>query len=300
MNIAGQIQVVHQHCIEDELSAHNVRQMVKADIGEDLPMVVSRCTEALRHYIQGSYYESKQRRIKLLLLSGIQPEDIVLEVLMVVLLIDGVRPIQNACAAIGKSLGFDDVFDGVKTAAELIAVLKDVGLFTLYKPGAHSTYMSIKPLYKLGDETLAILSKYKYLPPMICEPKPWTSNHYGGYLSSRKSVLLGKENHHEDTQALDALNIVQKVSFSLDLEVLKEQEQSSKQLDTPDKIANFTQQVKESQTVYQDLQDQGNKFWFVWRFDKRGRMYSSGYHVNLQSYEYKRALLNFTKKEVIE
>ena len=44
---------------------------------------------------------------------------------------------------------------------------------------------------------------------------------------------------------------------------------------------------------------EGNKFYFTWKFDSRGRMYSQGYHCNLQATEYKKAILNFSHEELI-
>ena len=43
----------------------------------------------------------------------------------------------------------------------------------------------------------------------------------------------------------------------------------------------------------------GENFYFVWRYDSRGRSYSSGYDLNLQSNEYGKALLSMHKKELI-
>jgi len=43
----------------------------------------------------------------------------------------------------------------------------------------------------------------------------------------------------------------------------------------------------------------GEHFYFVWRYDSRGRSYSSGYDLNLQSDEYGKALLSLHNKEAI-
>lgn len=299
MNIDKEIKLLQQLCIEDMYAKHNIRQKVKKDIGEELPDVMNGAVELLQNYVLGNYYPSKNRRLKLLLMTELTPEDIVLEVLIAVLLIQEVQPIQNACAQIGIRLGYEDVFDGIRTAAEILAVLAELPLFTLYMPGVKGTYLSINSNFKLSDPVIAAINQCKYLPPMICEPKDWENNKLGGNLSVSNSVLLGKENHHEEEQALDALNLIQKIGFCLDPYVLAMDEVLSKPLDTKEKQDNHTQMVVESNKVYADLINQGNEFYFVWRYDKRGRMYSQGYHVNLQSYSYKKALLNFTKKEYL-
>lgn len=299
MNIDNEITVLQQFCIEDAVSKHNIRERVREDIGCELPEALRSSVGRLQAYAVGSYYPSKMNRIQKVLWAFERPDDIVLEVLQAVLQVDGVKPIQNVCAQIGHALGFEDTFDGVKTAAEILAVLKDEGIYTLYKPGEMGTYMSIESHYKLNDETIMAINKCKYLPPMLCIPKNWESNCYGGYISAHSSVILGDGNHHIENQSLDVLNIIQKVAFELDTEVLKEPEVSSKELDTLDKERSHAQLVKESRQIYQDMLGHGNEFYFVHKYDKRGRMYSQGYHINLQSYQYKKALLNFKTKEVI-
>jgi len=273
--------------------------MIKKDIGDELPDIVNGAVELLQKYVLGNYYASKNRRLKLLLMTELSPEDIVLEVLIAVLPIQTVQPIQNVCAQLGNKLGYEDVFNGVKTASEIIAVLVNLPLYTVYMPGVKGTYLSIQSEFSLSKEVRNAIDSCKYLPPMLCEPRDWNNNTDGSYITKKTSVVLGKDNHHDEDQALDALNIIQKVSFSLDPFVLNMEEESSKLLDTQEKKDNHARIVNASNAVYEELIEQGNEFYFGWRFDKRGRMYSSGYHVNLQSYAYKKALLNFTKREYL-
>ena len=135
---------------------------------------------------------------------------------------------------------------------------------------------------------------------MITKPDDWTNNSDGGYITTKQSVLLGKHNHGHHDQALDALNIIQDITWQLDKHMLQYEEHSKKPLDTPEKIANFQQLVDMTKMVHKELLDEGNAFWFQWRYDFRGRMYNSGYFVSLQANDYRKAMLNFKHKQYIE
>ena len=62
---------------------------------------------------------------------------------------------------------------------------------------------------------------------------------------------------------------------------------------------DFKKLVKDSEKVYDYLLSNNNTFYFVWRYDARGRMYSQGYHVNIQSNAYRKAMLDFKDKTLI-
>jgi len=92
-----------------------------------------------------------------------------------------------------------------------------------------------------------------------------------------------------------AINILNEIPWVLDQNVMAEPEVPAKPVKDAQANENFLQMVKESKFIYQ-LLGQG-PFWFAWQYDCRGRMYSHGYHVNLQAAEYKKALLSFNHYE---
>ena len=179
------------------------------------------------------------------------------------------------------------LLDGVKTAAEVMAVCECTGIFTIFlstTPENETGTLAIRPNYVLEDDTEAFIKQTKYLPPMLCSPTPWLRNDSGGTLRGSGSVILGHLNYHDDIQALDVINILQNISWSLN-EVVDYDEIPKKLLDTAEKMKQFNRMREESFTVYKELNDQGNAFHFVWKYDKLGRMYSQGYPSNLQSTE---------------
>ena len=290
-----------QRGIEDVYSKRNTRKIIIEDIANsDFKQIRRDANKAINKYLTKSYYDSKNKRIRYLLINH-TVQNIVEELLITVLGVQGQRPIQSITAKLGKFLAFEDTFSGVKTASELLAVTADIGLFTITS-ARHSETGSIlvHSNYTLEDSTLQRLENMKYLPPMIVQPRDITNNSCSGYLTKDESVILGDNNHHEGYQAIDVSNILGKIPLSLDTRILDLEEKPKHDLDTPEKLSGFLRMIISSRKVYRDLIGYGNKFYLNWRFDKRGRVYSQGYHVNIQSTSFKKAIINLHKKEVIK
>jgi hypothetical protein len=134
---------------------------------------------------------------------------------------------------------------------------------------------------------------------MVCKPRKWKHNAGGGYLNNTESVILGAMNHHEKKQALSSINILQEIPWELDKFMLKFEEEPNKELDTEEKVMQFQQFKEESREIYNKMLARGNKFYFQWNKDKRGREYCKGYHITLQGTQYKKAILSFADKEVM-
>ncbi len=290
-----------QKNIEAKYSRSEIRKHVLLDIDQSSE-VFKKCRMLITKYLTKNYsYKSKANRITGLRHGSISTMDIVLELFIAILPIKIVSPIQSVTALIGSHLGFDNLLDGIKTASELIAICESSGAYTIY----HSTSddndtgtLAIMGHYSLEPHTEAFINQTKYLPPMVCEPDEWTDNRNGGYMNYKASVILGRINHHDQKQALEPINILQDIAWELN-DIVHFNEVPNKVLDTDKKNRQFSQLCDESTVVYQELIDNGNKFYFVWKYDKRGRSYSQGYHCNLQGTEYKKAILNFANKELI-
>lgn len=289
-----------QMMIENKYSRHLKRKIITDSIKYmDFCARKSELHELLREYVKGDYYDSKNRRIRYLR-DNFAMMDVIDELIIIVIPEVGEQPIQAVASKLAAFLEYDDIYDGIKTASEIIAIAASVDLYDIIMPYASSTgALMIESLYELDEDTIQKLENLKYLPPMICEPRPITDNNCSGYLTKSESVILGSQNHHEEPQALDVLNICGKIPLALDKAVLALEEKPKKELDTEDKMANWLRMIISSREVYKELLLEGNMFYLNWRFDKRGRIYSQGYHVNIQSTSYKKALINLHKKEVI-
>ena len=142
------------------------------------------------------------------------------------------------------------------------------------------------------------INRRKYTPPMLCPPRKVKANRHTGYLTQKGSIILGgKENHHEEKVSLDAINILNQIPLKLDMQVI-EYEEIVEESET--NFGKFLQKsfLDDCVKIYEKLLNR--VFYFTWKFDKRGRLYSQGYHINLQSTDYKKASISFADQEVIK
>jgi len=242
-------------------------------------------------------YDSKNKRVEEL------PGDldtIINKLITGILRCNGqITTVQQIASGLAEILPNKDYLENVKTALEIIAVNDNSSLYELL----HANYegnptgtLAIEPKITPSNELLETIEQFHYVPPNVERPY-WHSNKDGGLSSVNDHCILGQQNQHNKYQALDSLNMLQNIEWELDSEMLLYPERSNKPLDTAEKVQQFQLMSNVSRKVYDLYKKQ--PFYFIWKFDKRGRMYSQGYHINLQSTDYKKSLLNFSKKEVI-
>jgi len=283
-----------QELLETTYSRRGLMSSLKDDT--DLESIVG-LVFAIETYKNQQYsYESKNLRIKEIRVESL---DIAYHLAASIMRCNGeITPIQGLCGSLAPLLA-EKLLDGVKTAAEIIAVCEG----KLYELLAHdysenpTGTLAIEPYLIPSTEVLSKIEEFMYVPPLVLKPKMWTMNKGGGLHTQEESCILGKENHHNHSQSLDCLNILQSIEWTLDPMIMAMKEQPNKELDTPKKALQFKIMSITSKRVYHEYTN--IPFYFMWKFDKRGRSYSSGYHINFQSSDYKKALLSFTKQEVI-
>jgi len=264
---------------ELEYSKRQRDNIILLDILDEIPTKITSALHlAIDNYRKGSYYESKQLRVDNL------PEtlEIVNNILTIVLSSDSTRPIQGLATELGYNLGYNNQLDAVKTGAEILSICHG----KLYDIHLNDDSTEIFPKLKLTVDTIDKIQFLQYLPPMIQKPNDWISNNDGGWLWERKSIILGKGNHHYKTQAYDAVNLLQTVAWTIDIPTYVDNENPNEEMDKNQfdrVISNYL----------------GKPFYFVWRYDKRGRSYSSGYDLNIQSNEYSKALLSLFNKQIV-
>ncbi len=233
---------------------------------------------AVRSYKSGNYYESKQKRVK----SLPSDEEIVNNILTIILSSDTIKPIQGPATELGIVLGYKNPLDAVKTGAELLSLTHG----ELFDIELSPDGTDIIPKLQIDSNTRDMIDNLQYLPPMQQKPNDWISNTDGGWLWERKSIILGKGNHHYGQQAYDVLNLMQDIPWTIDIPTYVNHENPNENMD----IAQFDGVVTESL---------GQPFYFVWRYDKRGRSYSSGYDLNIQSNEYGKSMISLHNKQSV-
>jgi len=342
--------MLSQEEIEATYSRKNIRKLILADIDKQADVFID-CIRIVEAYRIKPYYASKQERVAKLALDS---ESVVVELFAAILTKSDMNPIQAIATQMGNRLGYQYIIDGIKTAAEIVAICEVSGLYTLYHadhPDNETSTLGVLPHYGLGKETKGSIDKTTFPIPMVSKPTEWLSSHRreqlgerkeklqgfmklidsetmdqmdlaqwrsyqkkiehidktlanpnvgGGYLMDSSSCILGTINHHNHYLNLDALNTLQSIEWCFNDFIVGLGELPNKPLITSDQQAQFTQFKEEAIEIRKVLQENGEKFQFRWDYDSRGRSYSRGYHVNLQSTEFQKASIEFYKKEVIE
>lgn len=300
-----------QLTFEQTYSKHNVRHLIHMEIMATavFSTMFVRCTQLIDAWSTTTHYASKQKRMTHLF-DNHTSEDIAIALFSAVLPIVNhgklSEPIQGVATNLGLSF-FDHQLDAVKTGAELLAVCEPCGLYDILSAFSeehmHDTAV-IRPKYQLDDATLNAIHLTMFMPPMLCEPIPWTDNTQGGHLTFNSHCVLGTGNDIGQHQSLDVLNRLQAIAWTLNETMLQEPELPSKVYDMTNKDdARKAQQHNDrcihSQMVYDLMLKEDNQFYFIWKYDKRGRMYSQGYDINLQGSSYKKATIEFAHQELL-
>lgn len=160
----------------------------------------------------------------------------------------------------------------------------------------------------VDEETRAELDLYQYPLPMVVEPKPVHSNRDTGMFTSRGSIIL-KDNHHEEDVCLDHINRVNRTKLAINGKVVRMIRNSWKGLDkrkegeTAAEFAERKRAFEKYDRISRDVIDHvvmmDAPFHLTHRYDKRGRTYAQGYHVNPQGNDWNKAVVELAQKEIV-
>jgi len=214
-----------------------------------------------------------------------------------------------------------DKVDAIQTMAEVIAMLSDTDLFDCRKTADGWVVLS---RIGLDEEVLRYAYNAFYLPPMIIKPRTVRHNRDSGYITQRgESLILGYyENHHDDDICLDVINTLNSNEYELDTDLISSLSEDPLEITieklqenaaAKDKyLSRFDAEKKLKQILdtWDDYQEEcykiqtlmlyhGNKFYLQNKVDKRGRIYTSGYHISPQGSSFKKAMINLAKKEIV-
>lgn len=288
--------------IEERYSRRNIRSWIKEELMSDESMVyaLSVAYDSIQEYLLGDYYPSKNRRyITFREYNDIEP--IMMEVMVEVLQAREGRSIfQQIAGKVSSYVKGMDYLDAVKTVSDIMGLMCHANLFDVIQPAmAEEGVLIIQSDLTLDDAMFQRIANTKYLPPMLVKPAEISTNIGFQYLSFPTSLIKKKHNQHFEYIAYDVINILQSYQLSLDKEVVfNEVEVSKKPLDTQEKKDNFLRMSLASKATYLETLEYGNKFFIPWSYDKRGRSYMDGYHINYQSTEYKKALIKLKPLKV--
>lgn len=254
--------------------------------------------DLLQIWLNGSYYESKMKRLAAL--NFVDLDELILDIFVGVAYFRRQELFSSAAAILAHRLNFSDRVDAVTTVAEILAVLCQTDAFDILKADKMASLMLVSRI-PLPMELVAFMEGSEILPPMICKPLELTHNYSSGYLTHNDSLVLGSGNHHNGDICLDALNIMNSVALKLDKQFLSTvEEMPTFALDSPEKRDNWSRFKVQSYTFYSMLARTGASLYLTHKVDKRGRAYAMGYHINTQGSPFKKASLELHHEELVE
>ncbi len=194
------------------------------------------------------------------------------------------KPIQAIATQLGHIASIKDAARAFEWGILLVKECKDVGIYSFLTIDGE---WYVHPSFQLDKRTKRKLAKLQYLPPMKTLPVPWTDNHSGGWLFETKHLVLGSRfTKHNKPLAYDVINKLQSIPWEIDPITYKLEKDTNRAMNKKKFLRVIGEYI-------------GIPFHFVWRYDSRGRSYSSGYDLNLQTNEYGKALLSLHNKELI-
>lgn len=293
-------QYAHQEMIESQYNRKHIDARIKDEIeaSEEIRAARARGVQMLQEWMQNTYYDSKNKRLAQL--QGIELEELVTEIFVGVAYCQ--RPVlfTSVTAQLAGRLRFSDKPDAIRTIAEIVAVLCLTDAYDIMKENKMASLMIVSRI-QLSNTLVDFITNSEYLPPMVCEPMPLTSNYSSGYLTHIDSLILGKGNHHDGDICRDVLEIVNKVPLKLDKEFLSTVEETP----TFDIISQEQQELwddfkKQSYRFYALMFEHGNRIHLTHKVDKRGRIYAQGYHITTQGTSFKKAMIELANEELVE
>jgi hypothetical protein len=195
-----------------------------------------------------------------------------------------------------------DVADMLLECAEkdLLDFAADKGVFSLK--------------YAVSEDVEVMLARYQYPLPMITKPKEIYSNKGAasctGYETIKAPLVLNGSDVFDGMDiCVDHLNRANAVALSLDMDVLATPEGKPlmPKRKQGEEYADYLKRKRQAETFYgvseevmNGLLAFGNELYLTHKYDRRGRTYASGYHVNTQGTDWNKAVLELANKEVVE
>lgn len=172
-------------------------------------------------------------------------------------------------------------------------------------------------IYNAEPETEELINKYQYPLPMVMKPLSVTKNNETGYFNITNNLVLNgstiDRNSDDATYfidkplSLDHINRMNAVPLSLDMALVNEFELPTPKRKIGESFTDFDKKVRqqavffsESKYVMQELSDITDTIYLTHRYDRRGRCYASGYHINYQGDDLHKAVVQLAKKELVQ
>jgi len=166
--------------------------------------------------------------------------------------------------------------------------------------------------HEVSAEIQEEMAQWQFPLPMVSRPMKLKSNRDTGYLSplvNKGSILMNHKNHGQDV-CLDHLDRMNSTALSINLDTARMTSNQSDKISSPrpgeeeddylKRVNAFTRFNEESKEVIEAMSVTGNRFWLTHAYDKRGRTYARGYHINTQGADWTKNIIELADKEVVQ
>lgn len=163
--------------------------------------------------------------------------------------------------------------------------------------------------FGISDDVQADLDRFQYPLPMVVPPKEIKDNRDNGYYVVPRGSVILRDNHHNDDVCLDHLNRVNRIKFCVNLDTALMIKNRWRNLDkmksgeTKEKFERrkraFEKYDRTAKEVIELIIEHGNEFYLTHKYDKRGRVYCQGYHINYQGNDWNKAIVELADKEIV-
>lgn len=303
--------MIDQRTLEYYMHPQHIKQALKDDLLHSCPNEIHQATELVKAWIHEPettqyVYEIKQS------IKHYPLYDIVTDIITTVCM-HATTPIPLVSIASMISIDGLSKRHSIQTVCGMLVAISKIPFFTIIDNGKGNA-RSIKSNMVLDQRIQDRLRLACYLPPMVEKPKHIKDNNTSGYLTFNDSVILGfKENQHNNPLALDVINTLNNTQYELSDYTLDNftKPWHRDELDTDElallsadeqngyfkEASTFAQYQEQFNVMTGHLKDQ--TVYFTHKYDKRGRVYSQGYHYNPQGTSFFKACLNLKAKETV-
>lgn len=292
-----------QESIEHNYFKQHVNKTVLEFLEEKYGAGIDQCAEFFQEWLDDvkANCKSPSKVDRVAFLEGFDLRELATKLLVLAAYETKPTLFTSLAAKAAGVLFFSDKADSIQTCSELYAVMAHTNAIRIWKE-ERSDSLSVMSNMELSEQIQRYMDNVRFNMPMICEPKELMSNSDSPYLTVNDRLILGKGNLHGGNISLDVLNKLNKIPLSLNKLFLSTvEEEPTKEWETPEQQENWDQFKKESYELYIKIASgvYKNRFYLPNSVDKRGRIYSRGYHVTTQGTAFKKSMVDFAKKEVV-
>lgn len=173
----------------------------------------------------------------------------------------------------------------------------------------NAAYQQFIVIYTISQDVQDELDRFQFPLPMVIPPRTVRKNTDNGYVLGAGSLLL-RDNHHNDDICLDHINRVNQIPLAIDHDTatmiknrwrnLDKAKEGESREDFEKRKRAFEKYDRTTKDVIAELGDHSGRFYLTHKYDKRGRTYCQGYHVNYQGAPWNKAVICLADKEHVE